>query len=589
MQLEPHIMQFLCGLATDLDTAKRGEKGRLIQQACGTIGRSEQWIYDQLKTLGLMDGRKSRSDRGQSKVSREECLTVSNLMMQSHRDNGKQLMSLKEAVNIAVANGLVSSGVSGSTFSREMKRHKVHPEQLKQGTPYTQVRSLHPNHVWQFDVSLCVLYYLPKAKGLQVMHRKEFYDNKLENIYRIKHDRVWRYLITDHHSGSFYVEYFNVPGENSATLVEFLLNAFEKRTFDPFHGVPFMLVWDAGTANQSHLAKNMLDRLEVTHHTHEVGSPRAKGQVERTHNLIECEFESRLSMCSIDTIEELNTEAQKWAIMFNSTRKHTRHNHTRFGLWQTIKTEQLRICPEREFCISLLEKIQPATRKVRGNLTIDFAIKGIGSNTYSVECIPGVCIGEQVQVTYNPYKVPAITVIHENMDGEKLHYSIAPIERDAAGFDVNAPVFGENYRAIRETPTDKARKEMNREAYGVELDRDVQEAQKQRKTVFEGKVDPFADVKQAHIPDFMQRKGQAMNVPSPKRINDVRMPFPKAVPIIRDSIGIDPGTDEAKRLTRIFKQRFPEGIPEEALLEFTQEMTVLLNGTQELQRVENGE
>jgi transposase InsO family protein len=589
MQLEPQMMQFLCSLSTDLENAKRGEKGRIVQQACGVIGRSEQWVYDQLKALGLMDDRKSRNDRGQSKVSKGECITVSNLMMQSHRDNGKQLMSLKEALSIAVANGLVSSDISSSTVSREMKRHRVHPSQLKQGTPFTQVRSLHPNHVWQFDVSVCVLYYLRKKEGLQVMPRDEFYKNKPENLERVKNDRVLRYLVTDHNTGTFYVEYFNTPGENAETLVEFLLNAFGKRDLDPFHGVPFMLVWDAGTANQSHLVKGMLDRLDVKHHAHEVGSPRAKGQVERTHDLVECEFESRLSMCQIDTLEELNAEAKRWSLMFNSTRNHRRHGHTRFGLWQTIKADQLRIRPEREFCKSLLQKIQPATRKVRGDLTIDFAIKGIGSNSYSVECIPDVCIGEQVQVTYNPYTVPEITVIHENLDGEKIHYTASPIERDAAGFDITAPVFGQSYKPVRETPVDTARKEMNRDAYGVDLDRDVKEAQKQRKPVFEGKIDPFADVKQADVPDFMDRKGQTLKVKTPKRLSDVRLTFPKAVPMIRNSIGIEPGTDTAKRLTRIFKQRFPDGIPEEILLEFTQEMNVLLNGTNELKRVENGE
>lgn len=589
MQLEPHITQFLHGLACDLVNAKRGEKGVLVKQACEQIGRSEQWIYDRLKDLGLVEGRKSRSDRGQSKISRLECIDISNLMVQSNRDNGKQLMSLKEAVRIAAANGLIGKTVSVSTVSREMKRHKVHPEQLKKGTPYRQVRSLHPNHVWQFDVSVCVLYYLRKSEGLRVMPQDEFYKNKPENAERIKNDRVLRYLVTDHYTGTFYVEYFNTPGENSETLVEFLLNAFGKRESDPFHGVPTMLVWDAGTANQSHLVKGMLERLDVKHHAHEVGSPRAKGQVERTHNLVECEFESRLSMCRVDSIEQLNAEAWRWAQMYNGTMRHTRHNHTRYGLWQTIKANQLRLRPAREFCKTLLQKIQPVSRKVQGSLTIDFAIKGIGSHTYSVECIPDVCIGDTVQVTYNPYQVPTVIAIHEDLDGEKIHYELEPIIRDEAGFDVSAPVYGENYKTMRDTPADTTRKAMNREAYGVETDRDVKEARKTRKPAFEGRIDPFADVKSATVPDFMQRRGQSLKVDAPKRVSDVRLTRLQVVKMVCDSIGIETGSTEMKRVARIFKARYPEGMPDVELHGFTGEMKALLGGEQELKQVENGE
>jgi transposase InsO family protein len=572
MELEAHTRQYLIDVGARLESAGHGKRGELIRQAAKTLNYREQWIRERLKDLGFVKSRKQRSDRGQSSVTREQCIQVSNLIMQASRDNGKQLMSLKQAVEIASANGLISSDVAEITVSREMRRHRVHPEQMSKPKPHTEVRSRHPNHVWQFDVSVCVLYYLPKSEGLKVMPRDEFYKNKLENVYRIKNDRVLRYLVTDHNSGAFFVKYYNTPGENAETLVEFLLDAFSKREGDPLHGVPFMLVWDAGTANQSHLVKGMLNRLQVDHRTHEVGSPRAKGQVERTHNLVECEFESRLSMYRIDSIEQLNEKAQQWAQMFNGVRKHRRHGHTRYGLWQTIRPEHLRICPPRELCRSLLQKARPVTRKVAGDLTIFYAIAGVGSHTYSVECISDVCVGELVQVTYNPYQAPAVTVIHENLEGDKIHYDLEPIERDAAGFKASAPVYGESYAAMRETPTDELRKQMNRKAYGVETDQAVKDARKARKPAFEGQIDPFADVAAASVPDFMQRKGQALELQQPKRAITSRMPYVKAVPIVRDSIGLEAGSEATKQLTREFKQRYPEGITDEELSEFTGQM-----------------
>lgn len=572
MQLEAHTMQYLLNVGAQLENAGHGQRGELISQAASALNYSEHWVRERLKDLGFSKSRKPRCDRGQSSITSDQCMWISNLIMQASRDNGKQLMSIKQAVQIAAANGLIAADVSESTVSREMRRHRVHPEQISKPKPHAEVRSLYPNHVWQFDVSVCVLYYLPKSQGLKVMPRDEFYKNKLENVYRIKNDRVLRYLITDHYSSAFYVEYFNTPGENSETLVQFLLNAFALRENDPVHGVPFMLVWDAGTANQSHLVKEMLKNLQVKPHTHEVGSPRAKGQVERTHNLVECEFESRLSMHRIDTIEELNEKAQQWAQMYNGTTRHRRHGHTRYGMWQTIRPEQLRICPPRELCLSLLQRNAPVDRVVAGDLTISYAIAGVGSHRYSVRCIPDVCIGDKVKVTYNPYQAPNVTVIHENLDGEKIHYDIEPIELDAAGFKLSSPVYGENYDTVRDTPVDVMKKQMNRQAYGVDTDQEVKEARKARKPAFGGQIDPFADVKAAYLPNFMKRKGRELSLIRPTSAIEVKLSYVKAVPMIGDSIGIESGSDEFKQLSREFKRRFPDGMPEEQLLDFTEEM-----------------
>lgn len=572
MQLEAHTMQYLLNVGAQLESAGHGQRGELISQAASALNYSEHWVRERLKDLGFSKSRKPRCDRGQSSVSREQCMLISNLIMQASRDNGKQLMSIKQAVQIASANGLIAADISESTVSREMRRHRVHPEQINKPKPHTEVRSRHPNHVWQFDVSVCVLYYLPKSEGLKVMPRDEFYKNKLENVYRIKNDRVLRYLITDHYSSAFYVEYFNTPGENSETLVQFLLNAFSLRENDPVHGVPFMLVWDAGTANQSHLVKGMLGRLQVQHHAHEVGSPRAKGQVERTHDLIECEFESRLSMYRIDSIEELNEKVQQWAQMYNGTRCHSRHGHTRYGMWQTIRPEQLRICPPRELCLSLLQKARPASRVVAGDLTISYAIAGVGSHNYSVRCIPDVCVGDKVQVTYNPYQAPNVTVIHENLDGQEMHYELEPIELDAAGFKLSSPVYGENYDTVRDTPVDEMKKQMNRQAYGVDTDQAVKDARKARKPAFGGQINPFADVNAADLPSYIKRKGRELSLLRPASTIEVKLPYVKAVPMIGDSIGIESGSEEFKQLSREFKRRFPDGMPEEFLTDFTGEM-----------------
>jgi hypothetical protein len=92
----------------------------------------------------------------------------------------------------------------------------------------------------------------------------------------------------------------------------------------------------------------------------------------------------------------------------------------------------------------------------------------------------------------------------------------------------------------------------------------------------------------ATVPNFMQRKGQALELKQPKRALEIRLPYVKAVPMIRDSIGLEPGGEDAKQLTREFKRRYPEGMPEEDLMEFTGQMAQLFGMTDEPIRAEVG-
>lgn len=73
--------------------------------------------------------------------------------------------------------------LSASTVERALRMYRLHPEQILRPAPVTELRSLHPNHVWQIDASLCVLYYLRagtvKGNGLQVLDADKFYKNKL--------------------------------------------------------------------------------------------------------------------------------------------------------------------------------------------------------------------------------------------------------------------------------------------------------------------------------------------------------------------------------------------------------------------------
>ncbi len=257
--LELEKQEYLNRLGQRWSTAKHGNKNTLIAEGCNYFGCKKDALYRWLKELGFDNGRKRRADNNKSNISKESVLFVANFMHISTRDSGKRLASTKRCIEVAVNNGKLEKTVSASHMLRLMKQYGVHPDQINQAEPYRPKKSLHPNHVWEFDVSLCVLYYMNGKTKLKHMPKDEFYKNKPENFEKIKHDRVLRYVITDHCSSAFYVQYFIAPGENSASLFEFLMAAFSKRAkADPFHGIPFNLVWDAGTANQSHMIKHLL-------------------------------------------------------------------------------------------------------------------------------------------------------------------------------------------------------------------------------------------------------------------------------------------------------------------------------------------
>ena len=126
------------------------------------------------------------------------------------------------------------------------------------------MRSEHPNHVWQIDASLCVLYYLKpsaKAQGLHIMDQGEFYKNKPKNLARVMADRVWSYEITDHTSGWIYVEYV-MGAESGENLCSVLINALQERGGpDMLHGVPRILYMDPGSANTSAMTMNLCKSL----------------------------------------------------------------------------------------------------------------------------------------------------------------------------------------------------------------------------------------------------------------------------------------------------------------------------------------
>lgn len=552
-------VEFLTSLAKRLSAAPHRGRGALVSDGAAFLGVSVQTLYNRLRGVGFSSGRKLRADKGDSLVTEDEVRAVATLLG-NRRANGKRISVVSDAVDIAVANGLLHSRVSDQTLLRLMRRYNCHPSQLDRATPHQDLRTLHPNHCWQLDPSLCVLYYLPREKGLCVMDERSFNARKPVALARTLKERVLRYVLTDHYSGAVHLRYVLSPGETQAGLFEVLFEAMSQRDDFVMHGVPNQLVWDAGSANMAHGVQNLLRALSVRQWPHVPGNPRAKGQVECANNIIERRFEGRLAFMQIDNLDQLNAAADAWSRDFNSTQIHTRHKHTRWGLWQTIRAEQLRLCPPRATCEALLTT-KPEPRTVAGNLVITYKPRHHERASYSVAHVPEIRVGDQVQVIVSPYAAPNVYVIVRDANNTERFVECTPMERDSAGFFADAAVIGERYARPADTVVDESRKNISERLWGSREHDAADQARKANRVAMNGAVDPMADIKQraADLPTHIQRRGTEIHLANPAHVELKPLDLVEALFELRARFGRS--LEQAER--EAVQAWFPDGVPHE--------------------------
>jgi hypothetical protein len=574
------LVQALVMVARDAEQAGHGGKEAVYAAACRQLAISRATLMRKLKEITVTSPRKRRSDAGQTAVTREEALIISGALMESLRKSAtKRLLSVEQAVDVMRSNGEIrcdrvdtSTGeifeLSTSTIIRALRTHRLHPDQLLRPAPAVELASLHPNHVWQIDASLCVLYYLktdkPVESGLQVMDYKKFYKNKPANIKRIESDRVWSYEITDHYSGSIALNYV-LGAESGVNLADSLIKAILPRDGDPFHGVPFVLMMDPGSANTSGPIKNFCRRMSIDPEPHKAGNARATGQVENARNIIECSFESSLRFRPVSGLDELNEFATQWARWYNATKTHSRYNLTRTDCWLTITEQQLRLAPPLEICRTLLTH-EPESRGVNDFLRVQFA-----GREWDVSAVPRVMVGEKLMVTYNPYQLDTVFIVDADADGHEVLYAAPVVERTGAGnFATTANIIGQDYSKPVETEADRNRTEVELATMGVATLAEAEAARKAKALPFGGRIDPHKPMTDTKLPTFMPRRGTALDVATrttaaPDRILSL---FEAAGELRRMGVAMDV---EKNRQVAAW---YPGGVPEGELADLQNRLTV---------------
>jgi hypothetical protein len=382
------------------------------------------------------------------------------------RKNGKATLPVNVARSILQARG-VDVPVGDRRIRELLNQRHLSVGDMKAPPPHQAMRTEYPNQVHFADPSVSLIYFAPGG-GMKTIGDDELYKNKNFLEGKLK---CWRYVLTDHYSSSVCVRYYAAMGETAANMYDFLLYAWGPKETPAyvFHGVPELLIWDCGTANIAKATTNALKAFGVKTVPHLPGNPRAKGQVECANNLAECHFESRLRFEPVRSIDELNDAAERWCAAFNGNlldnldTRLSRAGRTvgsRAMLWQKIPREKLRELPDAETCRQVFAN-GTQTRKVAGDLTVSLVHPKAGhSLKYSVRDLDGIMAGMTVELQPLLTTPEPLCIVSYETGGAERSFEIAPVVFDEAGFDVTAPVFGKEYKRPKDTPREKAQKEL---------------------------------------------------------------------------------------------------------------------------------
>ena len=456
-------------LAHELTEAPPRERREILARYELQTGYKRQRLYTIAAEYGFVSARSPRADKGnlRSCLTDQQIEGVASLIHVTRREVKGPIMPTERAIQIAEDNGWIEPGqVTASTMNRLLRDRQLSKIHQKAPTPHTEMRSLHPNHVHEVDVSVCIQYYLRNGR-LAMMDERDYYKNKPHNFAKIK-TRLLRYVLVDHFSGAFWLKYYDTTGETQGNMYDFLKEAWGMKPDMeklPFRGVCFILLWDAGSANVSKAMSGFLDRLGVATPKGRPRNPRRQGAVEVAHNIIEPWFESALRLQPATSVDELNQWARDFSIWFQAARKHTRHGMTRTVCWLLIREDQLRELPADDILQDLFANPEEE-RTVNGDYTISYR-----GNEYSLKHVEGLFRGAKVWAVLKPYKWPVIEVAYR-----EAVYEAAPVEKLPAiegGFSVNAPIIDAQYRAQPETETQRATKRMENMAYGEDPKKDA--------------------------------------------------------------------------------------------------------------------
>ncbi|SMF94333.1 hypothetical protein SAMN02949497_1643 [Methylomagnum ishizawai] len=574
-----------------LDATPHGEKQAVIDAACAELGVS-RGTFNTLarkirgrknKKRTPPEGKASATAAGVSALTLEEAKLIMTYIMETYRKNGKRrAVPLDEAVSVLRDNGEIIAGrvdpetgeifrLSISQIRKAMRAYHLHPDQMRNPAPANGLNTPHPNHMWQIDASVCVLYYLNDGGAVvEEIDEAVHYKNKPHNLEAIASWRVIRYVLTDHTTNLTRWRYYR-HSESGEHVVEFLCWAMAPKPdpgIDPFEGRPEHLYVDPGIGN-NRLVQTFCRRLGIELRSHKPRRARATGSVENGQLRVELRFESGLKFQrhTIKSFDDLNALAQTYQLRYNSdpTKTVGRHGMTRMDAWMHIREEHLVRTQPMDVLLSLATK-DPKTPKISDAMRIEFQ-----GRTYSVVGVPGAYPRGKVTVHWHPFLECAMALV-EDAEGRETLIELEDVTgtvdpaNEQWGFHTDTARYGQEYKSRPDTEVDTLRKEITLLASNSATQEEDEKKRRRKDFVpFDGRIDPCKAAKEAEPPIRIKKHAVDLMLTAPG-LELIPLNHIQAAKLLKGRMGDAWTAEHFADLQR----RYPKGVPEadiESLLE----------------------
>ena len=561
-------------LAEKIDAAGHGMKSVVKREFMQRYAISRNTLHKHLAKIGWKSGRKRRADAGKTNQDEATLIEIGVMLKESLRRNNKQTMHITLARSIlAESNRKIT--VSNSRLAQLLRQINMDIKSQKQAPAAQSIVTLHPNHMHQADPSLCLLYYTPNGQQ-HVLRDDEIYKNKPQWVEKVGNLKCWRYVLTDHYSGSIIVRYYQARGETQENMYDFLLYCWKQLEGRTMHGVPKILYTDKGSAHTAGGIQNAIESLGVKWLDHKAGNARATGSVEGAQNIVETQFESRLKYEPVKSVDELNQFAERWYIAHGANsikqydsrlkRRGMREPMARTGIWQTIRQEQLKILPDLAVCKWLMVN-DPKQCKVSQHLEVSFKFPGDKRvSHWDVAHIPGIGVDSMVSVqplimTRSDEQVgKQILIKITDYAGNETHYTAVNVDFDpVSGIKQSGAIAGEEFKNMPESDIDIAATRIARQAY-PNMSLDEIEKQRKKNAVPLKNIDSLSHLEKIKTPAYMKRPGTAIDVPNKVQIETKPLSILKTKKAL-----ISMGLEMTESNDSLLRQWYPEGVLEDDL------------------------
>jgi hypothetical protein len=445
----------------------------IIRRAADHYGLAAATIYRYLDESGRGSGRAPRSDVAtwRSLATPSALAKLAALVLK-----GRGKLPAAEAIKIAEDSGWIAAdSLSPAYLNRYIRSSDIArtEEQAKLQSAHVSLRSLHPNHVHQYDTTLFSQWYLEQDGSVHfpgLAH--EVWRNKPPKDGRV---RVIRSMLTDHFSGAFYVNYSTT--DRRTDMAAFLYQAWQRKEDHesyPFCGLPQILYLDKGAAAHAAESRNLFSRLRVQPIPHEPGNPRAKGQVENMMRVWENRFELRLTFQRPRSIAELNHLAYQEAIRLNAELVHRRTGLSRSACWSSAMAAAVEASDVQGSSFDIrvssfpfrlpppwprYQQLFTAARSAKANRA---GLIHIDGNVYRLPGELREILDHTIHYILSPFSEDsAIDLIlgQEGMPGCE-YLTLAPIPKLAGGFLATAAVIGQEFKGVRDSAGEQNRKQV---------------------------------------------------------------------------------------------------------------------------------